>query len=103
MRKPYPTDLSDAEWKCIESLTCLLQVLPGGPEGTPYARSLTPSSTWSKVAVLGACCRMSFRLGKRSTTTSGLGASTVLGSSCTLPCAIGYEYVSRGTLNRVRA
>src|SRR5919112_2711170 len=103
MRKPYPTDLSDAEWKCIESLTCLLQEPPGGPEGTPYARSLTPSSTWSKVAVLGACCRMDFRLGKPFTTTSGLGASTVLGRSYTPPYAVGYEYASRGILNLAQA
>jgi hypothetical protein len=66
-------------------------------------RSLTLSSTSSKVVVLGACFPMNFRLGKPSTTTSEPGASTVLGNSYMLPCAIGYEYASRGILNRVRA
>src|SRR5919112_6261818 len=102
MRKPYPTDLSDAEWKCIEPH--LPTPRAAGRPRRHSLREILDASTWSKVAVLGACCRMSFRLGKRSTTTSGLGASTVLGSSCTLPCAIAYEeYVSRGILNRVRA
>jgi putative transposase len=50
MRKTYPTDLSDAEWECIE---------PHLP--TPRAaRSCA-------VAMPGACCHMSFRLGKPST------------------------------------
>src|SRR5919112_4223494 len=103
MRKPYPTDLSDAEWKCIEPHLPTPRELPADPEGTPYARSLTPSSTSSKVAVLGACCRMNSHLGKPFTTTSELGASTVLGRSYMLLCAIGYESVSRGILNLVRA
>ena len=52
---------------------------------------------------LGACCRMSFHLGKPSTTTSEPGAWTVPGSGCTLPCAIVCEYASREILNRVQA
>src|ERR687889_2203956 len=102
MRRPYPTDLSDAEWLCIENHTYPLQKPPDGPGCTPCARSLTLSTTSSEVVVLGACCRMSFHLGKLSTTTSELGASTVPGSSYTLPCAIGYEYSSREILNLVR-
>src|SRR5215212_5095327 len=42
------------------------------------------STTSSEVVVLGACCRMSFHLGRPSTTTSGLGASMVPGRGCTL-------------------
>jgi hypothetical protein len=57
----------------------------------------------SAVAVLGACCHMSFRLGKPSTTTSELGASMVAGSGCTLPCAIVCEYASREILSPVQA
>src|SRR5215216_1897895 len=102
MRKTYPTDLSDSEWECIEPHLYLLRGLPGGPGRTPYARSSTPSSTWCVVAALGACCRMNSRLGKRSTTTSESGASTVPGRGYTPPCASVYEYASRGTLNRVR-
>src|SRR5215211_7828973 len=83
MRKRYPTDLSDAEWSYIE-LTCLLQELPEGLGDTPYARSSKPSSTSSEVVVLGACCRMSSRLGRPSIITSEFGASTVPGSGYTL-------------------
>jgi putative transposase len=55
MRKPYPTDLSDAEWKHIEPH------MPAPPKGwdgrrlTTFVRSSTLSSTFSKVAVSGAC------------------------------------------------
>jgi hypothetical protein len=55
------------------------------------------------VAVPGACCRTSFRLGRPSTTTSEFGASMVPGRGCTLRCAIVCEYASRGILNRARA
>src|SRR3712207_3833436 len=91
--------LSGSAW----NLTYPHQKHPDGPGCTPCARSLTLSTTSSEVAVHGACCRMSFHLGKPSTTTSEPGAWTVPGSGCTLPCANGYEYVSRGPLNRVRA
>src|SRR5919107_1231808 len=103
MRRPYPTDLSDAEWLCIENHTYPLQKPPDGPGCTPCARSLTLSTTSSEVAVLGACCRMSFHLGKPSIITSEPGASTAPGSSYTLPCAIVCEYVSREILSPVRA
>src|SRR5919112_6388507 len=102
MRRPYPTDLSDAEWLCIENHTYPLQKPPDGPGCIPCARSLTLSTTSCAVAVLGACCRMSFHLGKPSTTTSELGASTVLGRSYMLLCAIGYESASREILNLAR-
>src|SRR5215208_774823 len=84
------------------SLTCLLRELLGDPGDTPYARSLTPSSTSCAAAVLGACCRMSFHLGRPSTTTSGFGASTVLGRGYTPLCASDCEYASREILNLVR-
>jgi hypothetical protein len=45
---------------------------------------------------------MSSRLGKQSTTTSGLGDWTVPGSGYTLPYAIVCGYASREILNRVR-
>ena len=47
------------------------------------------------MVVLGACCRMSFRLGRLSITTSGSGASTVSGSDYTLPYVIVCEYDSK--------
>src|ERR687890_1047716 len=101
MRKPYPTDLSDAEWKCIEPH--LPTPRAAGRPRRHSLREILDASTWSKVAVLGACCRMDFRLGKPFTTTSGLGASTVLGRSYTPPYAVGYEYASRGILNLAQA
>ncbi len=58
------------------------------------------SSTSSKVAVLGACCRMNSRLAKPSTTTSELGASTVLGNNYTLPCATALRNRLRVRLKR---
>src|SRR5215208_4153540 len=102
MRRPYPTDLSDAEWLCIEPYLPTPKA-PGRPRVTPRARSLTLSTTSSAVVALGACYRMSFHLGKPSTTTSEPGAWTAPGSGYTPPCANGYEYVSREILNRVQA
>src|SRR5215212_1240674 len=101
MRKPYPTDLSDAEWFCIEPYLPTPKA-PNGPGCTPCARSLMLSTTSSEVVVLGACCRMSFHLGRPFTTTSELGASMVPGRGCTLPCAIVCEYASREIRNLVR-
>jgi putative transposase len=45
---------------------------------------------------------MSFRLGKRFTTTSELGASTVPGNSYTPPCTSAYGSALRGILNLVQ-
>jgi putative transposase len=91
MRKPYPTDLSDAEWACIEPhLLPTATEPPEGPGCTPYVRSLTPSSTsraqWLCLALLLA---HEFPPWKKlsTTTTSELGASTVPGSRCTPPFA----------------
>src|SRR5215203_4746740 len=102
MRRPYPTDLSDAEWLFIENLTYPLPKPPDGPGCIPCARSLTLSSTSCEVVVLGACCHMSFHLGRPSIITSEFGASTAPGSSYTLPCAIVCEYASREILSPVQ-
>src|SRR5215203_1494941 len=103
MRSPYPTDLSDAEWFCIEPYLPTPKA-PGRPRvHSLRERSLTLSTTSSEVVVLGACCRMNFHLGRPSTTTSELGVSTASGSGYTLPCAIGCEYVSREILNQAQA
>jgi hypothetical protein len=104
MRRTYPTDLSDAEWARIKPHL----PTPKAP-GRPRVHSLREILNaifymGSAVAVLGACCRTSFRLGKLSTTTLELGALTVPGRSYTLPCAIAYdEYASREIPNLVRA
>jgi hypothetical protein len=102
MRKPYPTDLSDAEWECIEPHLPTPKAV-----GRPRKHSLREILDAvfyiaSVAAVPGACCRMSFRLGRRSTTTSGFGVSTVPGRDYILPCAIVYVYASRGNPNLVR-
>src|SRR5215208_886009 len=103
MRKPYPTDLSDAEWKCIEP-----HLPTPRADGRPRRHSLREILDAIFYMVKSGCA---WRLLPHEFppwktihhSTSELGASTVLGSSCTLPCAIAYEYVSRGTLNRVQA
>ena len=88
-RRAYQTDLSDAEWSHMEPLIPAPKA-PGRPRvHTLRVRSLTPSSTSSKVAVPGAYCRTTSLLGKPSTITSGDGASTVPGRGCTPPCASG--------------
>jgi hypothetical protein len=104
MRRPYPTDLSDAEWFCLEPHL----PTPKAP-GRPRVHSLREILnaiyyTSSEVVVLDACCHMSFRLGRPSTTTtSELGASMVPGSGYTLPCASVCEYASREILNPAQA
>ena len=50
------------------------------PGFTASGRSSMPFSTCSRAAVLGACCRRTSRLGRPSTTGSGSGVSTGLGS-----------------------
>ena len=50
-----------------------------------YAKSLTPSSTFSAVAVRGACSRMIFHLGKRCTIIFALGGLQVCGKLCSKP------------------
>jgi hypothetical protein len=76
---------------------------PDAPEYTPCARSLTPSSRSCVADVPGACYRTSFRRERLSITTSGFGASMVLGRGCTLPYAIVCENASKEILNRARA
>ena len=77
MKKAYQTDLSDAEWACIEPHLPIPDAI-----GRPRVHSLreissTPSSTWSVAAALGACCPTTSSLpGRLSTITSGPGAST---------------------------
>src|ERR671926_1798716 len=104
MRRAYQTDLSDAEWACIEPHL----PTPKAP-GRPRVHSLreiliTPSSsTSSKAAVHGAYFPMTFLLGRLSTITSELGGSTVLGRGCTLPCASGCACVWAEILSPVPA
>src|SRR5215216_5200055 len=99
MRKRYPTDLSDAEWACIEPYLPTPEASGRPRVHTLCVSSLTLSSTSCEAAVLGACCHMSFLPGRPSTTTSELGGSTAPGRSCMLTCASVCEYASREILN----
>ena len=54
MRKAYQTDLSDAEWSCLEPHLPAPKAT-GRPGCTPCARSSTPSSTSCGAAVPGDC------------------------------------------------
>src|SRR5215204_1192756 len=103
MRKRYPTDLSDAEWEYIEPHLPIPRAAGRPRRHSLRERSLTPSSTSCVAAVLGACCRMSFLLGRPSTATSEPGVSTAPGRACTLSCASVCEYASREILNQVQA
>src|SRR3712207_153424 len=103
MRKRYPTDLSDAEWACIEPY------LPT-PEtsGRPRVHTLRELLDAIFYIVRSGCAwRLlphEFPPWKRPfTTTSELGGSTVLGRSCTLICDSACEYASRGILNPAQA
>src|SRR5215218_2938039 len=102
MRRPYPTDLSDAEWLCIEPY------LPT-PKAPGRPRVHSPREILNAIYYIvrsGCAWRLlphEFPLGKPSTTTSEPGAWTAPGSGYTPPCTNGYEYVSREILNRVQA
>ena len=50
MRKPCPTDLSDAEWNYIEPHLCPPPKVIDDPGPTIFVRSLRRSSTFSKAA-----------------------------------------------------
>jgi hypothetical protein len=92
IRRAYPTDLSDVEWSCLEPY------LPAhAGTGRPRVHSLreilsTPSSTSFAAGVLGTCCPTTSLPGRPYPTTSGSGASTVLGSDSTQRCVTAYEY-----------
>ena len=103
MRKRYPTDLSDAEWECIEP-----HLPTPKADGRPRIHPLREILDAIFYIVKSGCA---WRLLPHEFPpwktihhyASELGASTVLGRSYMLLCAIGYEFVSRGSLNRVRA
>jgi hypothetical protein len=84
-RNPYNTDVSDEEWTIPEPLIPASQTgdYPFGKElrnvhvFAVCAKSLTQSSTYNVLAVLGAYFRMNFHLGKRCIITFALGVSRV--------------------------
>src|SRR5215212_853936 len=67
----------------FSSHTFLLPKPPVALGFTTPARSSTPSSTYSRAAVLGDYYRTTSHRGRPSTTTSGLGASTAPERGCT--------------------
>src|SRR5215217_7189929 len=86
MRKPYPTDLSDAEWSCIEPH----MPTPKAP-GRPRVHTLREilNAIFYVVRSAGACCRMTSLPGKPSTITSEPGVLMGPGRSYTPLCASG--------------
>src|ERR687893_224239 len=103
MRRPYPTDLSDAEWFCMEPYL----PTPKAP-GRPRVHSLREILNAIFYIVRSGCA---WRLLPHEFppwktihhSTSEFGASTVPGRSYTLRCANVCEYASREILNLVRA
>src|SRR3712207_636086 len=105
MRKRYPTDLSGAEWACIEPY------LPT-PEtsGRPRVHTLRELLNAIFYIVRSGCAwRLlphEFPPWKRPSITISelLGVSTAPGRSCTLlSCASACEYASREILNPAQA
>jgi putative transposase len=75
MRKPYSTDLSDAEWSYLEPHMPTPKA-PGRPKVHTLCEILNAIFYIGYAAdVPGAYFPMTFRLGRPSTTTSELGAS----------------------------
>jgi hypothetical protein len=84
MRKRYPTDLSDAEWNYIPSLTCPPPKDSDAPGPTAFARSLNAVFFYvlkRAVGSSGGSCPTTFPGGPPSTATSENGVSTVPGSA----------------------
>src|SRR5829696_3422425 len=101
MRKPYPTDLSDAEWNYIEPH------LPA-PKGYGRPRNHTLREIINAVFyILKSGCQWRMlphdfpRDGPPSTTTSEPGASTALGRGSTGPSANALGFASKGILSPV--
>jgi transposase len=103
MRKRYPTDLSDAEWSCIEP-----HLPTPRAAGRPRRHSLREILDAIFYIVRSGCA---WRLLPHefppwktiSITTSGFGASMVPGSDYTLPYATVCEYDSKEILNQAQA
>jgi transposase len=102
MRKAHQSDLSDAEWGCLEPH------LPA-PEttGRPRLHGLR-EVVYAILYVLKSGC--AWRLlphafptaGRPSTTTSASGVWTVPGRGCTQPCASACGFACRETLSRAQ-
>src|ERR671910_2244106 len=102
MRRTYPTDLSDVEWRCLEDH------LPAShnhgrprlhsPGSIARGRSSTLSSTSSRAAALGDSCHMTSHPGRPSTTFLEPGEWMEPGKGCTPLYASGGGCVSRETL-----
>src|SRR5215210_1681413 len=102
MRKPYPTDLSDREWECIEPHLPAPRAA-GRPRTHPLREILDAIFYMVRSGCAWRLLPHEFPPWKTiHHSTSEPGASTVPGRGYTPPCASVYEYASRGTLNRAR-
>jgi hypothetical protein len=82
-RRPYPSDLCDAEWKILEPLP-RPRSRAAGIASTLNERSSTRFSMWSEVVAHGECCRMTCPIGSLVITTSGSGSGTERGCGFTI-------------------
>lgn len=79
-RRPYATDMSDAEWAVLGPLVQAPK-LGGRPvRHDRRAISATGSATGCGRAAHGGCCPMTCHPGRRCTATSGPGGETAPGS-----------------------
>ena len=89
MRKAYQTDLSDAEWSCLETYLPTPKA-PGRPR-MHTTREILNAIFYIAFAVAapGGSCPTTSHPGRPSTTTSAPGVWTEPGRGCTQPCARG--------------
>lgn len=76
LRRRYPSDLTDAQWAQLEPVVPLPRL--GGRPPRHARRELIDAMLYvlrNGVALAGGPCRTSTPPGKRSTTTSGAGAT----------------------------
>ncbi len=88
-RKPFRSDLTDAEWAILVALTPGFNRV-GARRPTPAANSWMPCVTCFGVGSPGGPCPMNTRPVRRSPTSSASGASIGVGDRSMTGCESGF-------------
>ena len=101
-RRPYPSDLSDAEWELLAPL-----LAPPGRCGRPRKWPIRHVADAIFCVLRSGCawrmlCRASSRLGRRSITTSGSGIGSGPYAGHTTCCAARSGHGKGGMSSRAR-
>jgi putative transposase len=84
-RRPYSTDLTDAEWQLLPPL--IPAPKPGGRPTIHDRRELVNAMAyWLRAGCAGGCCPMTCHPGRPSTTSSAAGDSKGCRSKSTIGC-----------------